>query len=1412
MDTDGPQSKRRKLSNSDDVAASHYLPLARTTVEVSLVPVKKPSPIPFDEEIAIKTVRRTADGGLELVVNKGTPRSASTWTFTTSSPTNAHTHQILEDAPNMLPKAKMSGGHYLQACHNATLYQRDSIIELKVELLWCNTTSLWDKVDEALRDILDTYLPLGDENEPVEEAWQPREFYDNVHVPPKDSTDSAAIKIDGFLTNLYPFQRRTLRWMLRREGVTVDSEGCIEPVESEPGLPPGFVQVRGLDDQILYINRALATISSNYNEVVKAFQTPRGGLLADEMGLGKTLAVVGTVCCHRRPLVPALARGNNPRTSGATLIITPPTLLDQWREEIGEHTSSLRVVNYEGMKSSKRSFEDLMDDLAASDIVLTTYNVISREVHYVKEKPDRALRNKARTDTPKSPLTEISWWRVCLDEAQMVESGVSNAATVARLVPREIAWAVTGTPLRKAHRDLYGIMIFLRYQPWGWSPKLWDRLVDFHRPLFRSLISEIAIRHTKDYVREDLRLPPQNRHTITLPFTAVEEQHYENMFDEMCNAVNLRIDGSPRRDDWDPDDPKIVEEMRKWLSRLRQTCLHPEVGARNRRALGRGGGPLRTVGQVLDVMIDQTEGNLRTEQRALLMSQIRRGQMLENSKATKDALAVWQNSYKEATIIVDECRKRLEAEIEYQKQEKAKNERKAEESNDPDEEDELDANIQTFRQRLRSALEVQHICIFFVGNAFYQLKSKEDEVKPDSEEFYALEKQETEAYDEAKKIRGELLAEVLTKANKLINSVRTKRSDDTPEALTPMKPHDEYTGIESRKICEKLYNYCEAMNEQGVYFHELRQKMIDFLRQALIDDDAGVELQGDEYETSTKHQDEMYVYMEALRVLFADRSDAITGLENQLIKHEVRGFIRNAKEGEGPAPELMLKLLAERSQVHIDTEQIGSLRGIVAEARHLVTMLQVQEAAGSARARAELAVTEKLLSYSQQLATTRSRTLAQLEQEVNLFRDTMNSRLDYYRALQKISDTVAPYEEERIGEPLDQQVFDDTINGERAVSDKISTLASKRRYLIHLKDESTSSAPRVCTICQTEFEVGTLTVCGHQFCKECIQLWWHESKNCPVCKRRLYLHDFHDITYKPAEMAVQAESPESSNSSASSPESPRSQSIYTDLSTKTVNEIKNMDLHGPSFGSKVDMLIRHILWLREHDYGTKCIVFSQYHDFLDVLARAFKQHGISATAFDDKNGIQRFKVDPAIECFLLHAKAHSAGLNLVCASHVFLCEPLLATAVELQAIARVHRIGQHQATTVWMYIIAGTIEESIYEMSFARRLEHIKRNVKKVGKSKAGSSATSGTVTPKLLGETVIDQANSLELQEADLKKLLTTGKKGGEFVDKADLWQCLFGRRKVKETVFGGGGAGGKLDGEMGRLLRANAAEARID
>ena len=100
------------------------------------------------------------------------------------------------------------------------------------------------------------------------------------------------------------------------------------------------------------------------------------------------------------------------------------------------------------------------------------------------------------------------------------------------------------------------------------------------------------------------KLTGQKRVIITTPFTAIEEQHYNQLFEEMCNQCGLDAKGAPRSDDWNPEDSKTVDRMRSWLTRLRQTCLHPEVSGSNRKALGAGNGPLRTVAEVLEVMME----------------------------------------------------------------------------------------------------------------------------------------------------------------------------------------------------------------------------------------------------------------------------------------------------------------------------------------------------------------------------------------------------------------------------------------------------------------------------------------------------------------------------------------------------------------------------------------------------------------------------------------------------------------------------------------------------------------------------------------------------------------------------------------------------------------------------------------
>jgi E3 ubiquitin-protein ligase SHPRH len=151
-----------------------------------------------------------------------------------------------------------------------------------------------------------------------------------------------------------------------------------------------------------------------------------------------------------------------------------------------------------------------------------------------------------------------------------------------------------------------------------------------------------------------------------------------------------------------------------------------------------------------------------------------------------------------------------------------------------------------------------------------------------------------------------------------------------------------------------------------------------------------------------------------------------------------------------------------------------------------------------------------------------------------------------------------------------------------------------------------------------------LTVCGHKYCKDCLRIWWNQHRTCPTCKRRLKVNDFHQITYKPEEFVVQEEKTPKLESGRSS-----NSFIYADISSGTLKEIKNIDLEA-SFGTKIDTLARHILWLREHDPGAKSIIFSQYKTFLEVLATAFARFKIGYSSIDNADGIERFKSDPAV--------------------------------------------------------------------------------------------------------------------------------------------------------------------------------------
>lgn len=1201
-------------------------------------------------------------------------------------------------------------------------------------------------------------------------AWSPRDFYESVHIPDKNDKTYESLQVPDIQSTLFAYQKRSIQWMLGREGVDIHGKKLIKDSQSAP-IPHGWMRSRTVDNQHIFVNQWLGLVTTCEQVPETAFTEVSGGILAEEMGLGKTVEIIALLARNKRDLVESQPEsGSRLQAVGATIIVCPDSITNQWLSEINLHAPSLRTLLYPGVaKGRVGNVEQLMDQIKNSDVVLCSYNTLAREIHFARLPPVRKTRlvEEHKRKRLISPLIQIHWWRCILDECQMIQSGVSNAAEVALHLPRQHAWAVSGTPLRKDPGDVYGFLRFLQLEPFSWSVKTWTRLLDQHRDIFKSLINRITLRHTKHLVKDEIELPAQRRIISVVLLTQIEEQHYLNTFDRMCQRIGLNRDGSPLNGDWDPSDPAVIEQMRSALTRLRQLCLHPDVGAKNTRALGgRMQDVLRTAEDVLQVMIEQNETALRTDERSFITNRLRQGQLLEAEERAQEALLVWQDVLTKIERIVMESRLAVEEALLYnfEKEEDSSAEKTI-----------RTARLNQLRNRLRLTLELEHMAQFFIGNAYFQIKGNSDITVSDSAEFVRLEELETKQYDKAKAIRIEMLMEPKATAQRLITELDDESHWDSRSKTAARKglPRVEETGgIEANQIFNDLDHLANRYNKLIFQVLKWREELVKLLSKPLVDDAADA-TQGDEYETSTLEQDEAYARMDIFRAAVTDLSEVLTGEENSLVKNEVNTWQKLAESNKGHAPELKNRLLEVRNSLK-PSRNIGSIRAAVARLKSIKHNLR-QADARDTRRKLEEGIIDRVENSLREALSYHETINKLLGRDVANFISILNARLDFYRQLQHISDLVAPWPES------EEHQMPTRINAARVKLSKeeqqleanVSKKTSQARYLDHLKQASSSfESERRCTVCQDDnYEIGVLTTCGHLFCKDCIIVWLNEHSRCPQCRATIKSRsDLYQITYKPQELRIEEEERTGEASTSAVTDStrektPKVTSIYSQISTQQLNEIKSIDLPH-NHGTKINFVARHIIWLRKADPGAKSVIFSQFRKFCpDYLSQAFNRLGIRYAIVGNKVGVDRFKHDPEIECLLMHAGSQASGMNLVNASHVLLCEPLVNTALELQAIARVHRIGQHRPTTVWMYLVEGTVEKAIYDLGLKRRLELI-------GEQENNNDTRN---------DEDVQAADAEDMNDKPLNTLLDKGGEGGEIVEKDDLWQCLFGANRFK-------------------------------
>ncbi|EPY84448.1 e3 ubiquitin-protein ligase SHPRH isoform 1 [Camelus ferus] len=238
-----------------------------------------------------------------------------------------------------------------------------------------------------------------------------------------------------------------------------------------------------------------------------------------------------------------------PVSTRATLIISPSSICHQWVDEINRHvrSSSLRVLVYQGVK--KDGFLQ-PHFLAEQDIVIITYDVLRSELNYVdiphsNSEDGRRLRNQKRYMAIPSPLVAVEWWRICLDEAQMVECPAVKAAEMAQRLSGINRWCISGTPVQRGLEDLFGLVVFLGIEPYcvkhWWVRLLYRPYCKKNPQLLYSFIAKILWRSAKKDVIDQIQIPPQTEEIHWLHFSPVERHFYHRQHEVCCQDAVVKL-------------------------------------------------------------------------------------------------------------------------------------------------------------------------------------------------------------------------------------------------------------------------------------------------------------------------------------------------------------------------------------------------------------------------------------------------------------------------------------------------------------------------------------------------------------------------------------------------------------------------------------------------------------------------------------------------------------------------------------------------------------------------------------------------------------------------------------------------------------------------------------------------------
>jgi SWI/SNF-related matrix-associated actin-dependent regulator of chromatin subfamily A3 len=337
-------------------------------------------------------------------------------------------------------------------------------------------------------------------------------------------------------TQLLPYQRQGLKWMLNHESST------LPPADSSDVVQLWKRQQNG------YLNIA-TNFFTGYSPALA-----QGGILADDMGLGKTIQVI------------SLIMSDESQARRPSLIVAPLSVMSNWTAQAEKHVHAdhlPRVLIYHGATRAELKAADL----AKYDIVITTYQTMAGELfpHGVS-KPIKVPAAKG--------LFSTSWRRVVLDEGHQIRNPKAKMAQAACALQADARWILTGTPIVNNLKDLYSHVKFLRLSGGLEQFDIFNGILiralkngDANATvLLQALMSTICLRRMKDMKFIDLKLPELVSHKYPIKFHSHEKEKYD--------AFSAQAKGLVDQMKHNEGNNKTFTNLLEVLLRMRQCCNH----------------------------------------------------------------------------------------------------------------------------------------------------------------------------------------------------------------------------------------------------------------------------------------------------------------------------------------------------------------------------------------------------------------------------------------------------------------------------------------------------------------------------------------------------------------------------------------------------------------------------------------------------------------------------------------------------------------------------------------------------------------------------------------------------------------------------------------------------------------------